>query len=407
MKIAVFHDLLSGGAKRALHESVRRLAANHHIDVFTLSSANHSFCDLRPQVDHYHIFDFQPLPLARSPFGRLNQAIRLTDLMRLRRVARAVARSIEGGGYDVVFVEPCQYETAPSLLRSLRGPPMVYYCQEPLRLLYEPTPSRPYDRPDSKRQHTLDRLDPLIPLYFKTLKDNDQRNIRRADRVLVNSAFVQDAVRRIYHVEAQVSYLGVDAQLFRPVAIEKRRMVLSVGSLTPMKGFDFLIQAVSRIPRPARPELAIASNFQNARERAYLEELARGLDVDLRLPGNVSDAQLVDLYNQALVTVYAPHREPFGLVPVESLACQTPVVAVREGGIQETIVHEHTGLLIERDPELFARAVAGLLDQPELAAAYGRNGRERVLRYWTWDQAVATLESHLISIAKKGQAPAA
>ncbi len=158
---------------------------------------------------------------------------------------------------------------------------------------------------------------------------------------------------------------------------------------------------------PESCQKSVLFGFQNARERAYLEELARGLDVDLRLLGNVSEAQLVDLYNQALVTVYAPHREPFGLVPVESLACQTPVVAVREGGIQETIVHAHTGLLVERDPEQFARAVAGLLDQPELAAAYGRNGRERVLRYWTWDQAVATLESHLISIAKKGQAPAA
>jgi glycosyltransferase involved in cell wall biosynthesis len=403
MKIAVYHNLLSGGAKRTLFESVRRLKARHRIDLYTLSSANHDFCDLRPHAGLHRVLDFQPLPLARSPFGRVNQALRLADLLRLRRATRAIAGEIARGGYDVALVEPCQYETAPSVLRALRGTPTVYYCQEPLRLLYEPTPSRPYDRPESKRRQMLDRVDPLIRLYFTELRNNDQRNTRSAGRVLVNSEFVLGAVRRIYGVEAQVSYHGVDAELFKPAPVEKRRMALSVGSLTPMKGFDFLIRAMACIPRAERPELAVASNFQNPRERDYLEALARELGVDLRLLGNVSDAQLVALYNQALVTVYAPHREPFGLVPVESLACQTPVVAVREGGVQETLAHERTGLLVEREPEPFGRAVAALIGNPELAAAYGRQGRERVLRYWTWDQAVANLEGHLAASATSGR----
>ncbi len=113
--------------------------------------------------------------------------------------------------------------------------------------------------------------------------------------------------------------------------------------------------------------------------------------------GDVSNERLVELYNQAKVTVYAPMREPFGLVPLESMACGTPVVAVREGGMQETIIQEQTGLLVERDPAQFAKAVQYLLSNPDLAAEYGHNGQEHVLRNWTWDQAVTTLENHLIA----------
>ena len=75
------------------------------------------------------------------------------------------------------------------------------------------------------------------------------------------------------------------------------------------------------------------------------------------------------------------------------------MVAVREGGLQESIVHEHTGLLVERDPARFAEAVQQLLANPKLAREYGRNGREHVLQNWTWEKAVDVLETHLADYA--------
>jgi hypothetical protein len=86
MKIAVYHNLSSGGAKRALFETARRLAARHELHVYSLSTADHAFGDLRGIAASHRIRRFQPLPLLRSPFGRLNQAIRWADLKRLRLV---------------------------------------------------------------------------------------------------------------------------------------------------------------------------------------------------------------------------------------------------------------------------------------------------------------------------------
>jgi glycosyltransferase involved in cell wall biosynthesis len=396
LRIAVYHNLPSGGAKRSLCETVRRLAARHMVDVFSLSSANHDFADLRPHVARHEVLPFQPRPLLRSPFGRTNPLIRVADLRRVAALCRRIAQETNQGGSDVALVHPCQYEVAPSLLRSLNGVPTVYFCQEPPRLFYEAMPARPYDRAHSRRRVFLDRFDPLPGYYRQTLANNDRRNTRSAQRVLVNSRFMQTLVGPIYGITPHVSYLGVDTDWLHPGEAAREPFVLSVGSLTPLKGFDFLIEALAQIPSVHRPRLVIASNFQNPPERAYLSALAEASNVALTLAGNVDDATLASLYRQARVVAYAPVREPFGLVALEAMASGTPVVAVAEGGIPETVTHEQTGLLAPRDQAAFADALMRLYSDPTLATAYGCNGRERALKHWTWDRAAVTLERHLI-----------
>jgi glycosyltransferase involved in cell wall biosynthesis len=404
VRIAVYHNLTSGGAKRTLLEGVRRLSRDHRVDAFSLSCAEQEFADLRPWVANHTIEDFAPLPLLRSPFGRLNQALRSADLLRLDRCNRRVAQRIDAGGYDVVFAHPCRFEQSPGVLRYLRTR-SVYYCQEPLRLVYEVMPRRPYDGDEAWVRRVLGSVDPLPGMYRRMVRGRDRANAGHATAVLVNSRFMADAVGRIYGVPARVSYHGVDTAQFRPISLDKRRFVLSVGSLTPLKGFDFLVRALARYPADQRPMLVIASNFQNPPERAYLESLAGALGVQLVLTCAVSDEALVRLYNEALLVAYAPVREPFGLVPLEAMACGTPVVAVAEGGIPESVRHEETGLLTSRDPDQFALAIQALIDDPARAREYGARGREHVLAQWTWDAAVRSLESELVS-ATQMEAPA-
>src|SRR5690606_7592592 len=91
----------------------------------------------------------------------------------------------------------------------------------------------------------------------------------------------------------------------------------------------------------------------------------------------------------------------------EAMACGTPVVAVREGGVLETVVHEETGLLVEREAQPFAAALSRLLADPQLAAEYGRRGRDLVLRRWSWDEAARRVEAELQAALPSGIAPAA
>jgi glycosyltransferase involved in cell wall biosynthesis len=400
MRIALFYNIPSGGAKRTIYEAVKRLATRHQIDVFTFTTANHEFADIRPFVQAYRIFEYNPTPLLSSPLGRLNHALRLSDLRKMDQSSKSIAREIESGSYDLAYIQPCQVTQSPVVLKHLHSVPSVYYLQEPPRAIYETRPLRPYYKNNGSRiRSIIDSVDPFLHTYDYAMRTVDLQNTRSAKKVLVNSKYVREVVRNIYQIEACLSYHGVDIDKFRPVKTVKQDVILSVGSLTPLKGFDFLIQSVACIDAQVRPPLVIASNFQMPEEKQYLVEMAEKLSVKLVLHNNISDEELVNLYNSARLTVYSPIREPFGLVSLESMACGTPVVAVREGGVQEAVLHEQTGLTVERDPTMFAEAIQALLANPEMAASYGRNGREHVVQNWTWDRAVETLETHLLASA--------
>ena len=405
MKIALYHNLPSGGGKRALFEMARRLAERHQVDVYTLSTAEHDFCDLRPFVGQHVVFPFRPLPLARRPFGRLNQGIRAADLLRLEAVQRRVAAQIDAGGYDVVFAHNCRFGQSPGVLKFLRTP-SVYYCQEPPRQIYEPPVERPYAR-YSRVQRMGNLVDPFPGIYRRTLAALDRNNVRAARLVLVNSAYSRESLYRVYGVFARVCYLGVDTDRFRLLALSKADFVLSVGALVPRKGFDFLIRSLAELAADHRPPLVIVSNYTDPRELVYLRGLADELHVAVDFRSQVSDDELVQAYNQARLTLYAPIMEPFGFVPLESMACGTPVVGVREAGVRESVVHGVTGILTERDPGAFAGALCDLLADGARAHELGQNGLQYVRRQWTWEATLEQAEANLKIAAERNKEQAA
>lgn len=398
MRIALFHNTPSGGAKRAIYEWTRRLAKNHQIDVYTLSSADHDFCDIRPFVQQHRVFDFSPRKLFGSPWGRLNQYQRWRDLGELMQIGQRIASEIDAGGYEVVFAHTCLYTFIPTVLEFV-DTPAIYYLHEPFGRKFIRQIQRPYSKPNQWRD-TLNRFDPLIALYNHRLNTIQLQSSHRAKRLLANSRFTQEQIEVAFGLEAPVCYYGVDGEEFHPVpGIREEGFVLSVGELSPRKGFDFIVKSLGAIPPANRPGLKLACNAVRPEEREYVERLAEQYGVKLEILLHLKTDELRLEYNKAQLCVYAPVLEPFGLVPLEAMSCGTPVVGVREGGVQESIVHEQTGLLVERDPVCFGAAVQQLLSNPALAAEYGRNGREHILGHWTWDRAVTRLEDHLISCA--------
>jgi len=372
---------------------VRRLSAHHELDLYTLSSAEHTFCDVRPYVARTFVVPFAPWRMLPSPFGRLNPIIRIANILRLDRLDRILAEQIDRAVYDVVFVHPCQLRQSPALLRFVRTP-TVYYLQEPPRWIYDPPVARPYCEAAGYRK-ILNRVDPLPLLYRYYLTMLDYQNTRRAGVVLVNSYFSRETVLRIYGINAMTCYLGVDSQKFRPLNVPRESYVISVGALTPLKGFDFLIQSVALVPYSKRPPVNIFWNSEQPGERVYLERLAKELDVSLRFKQLVRDDELVELYNRAVVTLYAPVLEPLGLTALESMSCGTPVIGVREGGVRETIADGVTGLLVERDPQAMAYALECFLADPQKIEEFGLRGREYTRQVWTWERTMTVLEQQI------------
>jgi len=400
MKIAVFHNLPSGGAKRMMFEIIRRLADQHEFHVFSISTANHEFCDIRQYVKSHTIYEFKETSLFHSPFGRLNQLVRWMNLNRLIKLNKNIATIIEDGKFDLVWVNPCQIQNSPAILKYVKNTPKLFICQEPLRILYEEMPKRPYDKSVNRFWKMLDNFDPLRRLFFQKLKSNDRTNIQQANLIVVNSDFMRVTVSKVYPVQPKTSYAGVDINFFTPEGISKENFLLSVGSLTPLKGFDFIIRAIAQLPIESRLPFMIASNFENPPEKDYLVELAKQLNVELHLMVGISDQVLKDLYNKATLTLYAPIREPFGLVAIESMACGTPVVGVAEGGLVETIQHQKTGLLTPRNEQEFASAMLTLLENPQKIEEFGKAGVIATTENWSWELSSSNFEKQFQFLKK-------
>jgi glycosyltransferase involved in cell wall biosynthesis len=178
-------------------------------------------------------------------------------------------------------------------------------------------------------------------------------------------------------------YGGVDPELFRPLGGERRRDVLFVGRILPHKRIDNLIRALSTLE--CKPRLIIIGPTLDHEYRASLERLSGELKVDTRFLGAVSDESLVDYYSSSMALVLPSSDELFGLVLVEAMACELPVVANKARGIPYAVDDGNTGYLVRPgDIKQLRDRLKLLLEDREEAKKIGAAGRQRVLEKFTW-----------------------
>ena len=190
-------------------------------------------------------------------------------------------------------------------------------------------------------------------------------------------------------------YLGIDTKLFKHIEVPKENFVLTVGQCLPEKGFEFILNSLGKIDDKIRPELIIVSDQGNINWKNYLENLATNLSVKLRILNMISDDELIMLYNQAKLVVYAPYLEPFGLIPLEAMSCGTPVVAVMDGGVKESVIHGETGILTDRDEEMFAKAIIELISNDDESEKLVNKSIKAVNNFWTLDDSGKRLFDYL------------
>ncbi|MFH8755835.1 glycosyltransferase [Streptomyces atroolivaceus] len=201
---------------------------------------------------------------------------------------------------------------------------------------------------------------------------------------------------------------GVDPRHFAPAgraadASSRPRRLVAVGRLVRRKGFDRAIRALAGVPDA---ELLVAGGppadllFAEP-EAERLRKLAEdhGVADRFSLLGSVPHGRMPALMSGADLVLSLPDYEPFGIVPIEAMACATPVVATAVGGHLDTVVDGVTGALVPpaadggRD---LATVIRTLLDDPVRLARFGAAGRERVLAHYTWDR-VADGVAHVYS----------
>jgi glycosyltransferase involved in cell wall biosynthesis len=193
---------------------------------------------------------------------------------------------------------------------------------------------------------------------------------------------------------------GVNLRRFTPhgpaaARTPGRRRVVCVGRLVERKGVGNLVTAMAGVPDA---ELLIAGgpapeDLDKTPEPRRLMALAEqhGVADRVRLLGRVERDALPALLRSADVVACVPWYEPFGIVPLEAMACGVPVVASAVGGLIDTVVDGVTGLHVPpRRPERVAAAINRLLDDGALAQSLGRAGARRARRRYGWDRIAAS-----------------
>ena len=358
----------AGGMNVYIRELARELGRSQTtIDIFTRRTSEHTpqIMELSPHVRVVHI--------TAGPSTRIHKH----DLYQyLPAFARGIDafRLDEGTGYDVLHSH-----------YWLSGVAGMQLAQR-------------WDVPHISMFHTLGHLKQLA--HPSTMEpplrlEMERRLIQQADRIIASTN--EERLQIIRHCGAtpgqvQVIPCGVDLKRFVPHEQQLARdrlglkrhqpVLLFVGRLDPFKGPDLLLKAAAMMQKQAQVVI-VGGELAGDQELEQLRELAAQLKISKRLLflGARPQQELPLLYSAADVTVIPSYHESFGLAAVESLACGTPVVATRAGGLTAIVCQGETGYLVPRSPGFFAERLDTLLQRPDLLAQMRRAARPSVLQF--------------------------
>ncbi len=399
--LATLGGIDAGGQNVYVEAVARRLAKDgHRVDVFTRRDRSRvaEVVEWRPGARTYHVPAGDPVEIPKEELLPLMPAFR--DWM-LGHMARQKLP------YDLVHAHFWTSGLVAADIKARTGLPYVvtFHALGRVRRQFQGGADR---FPDER---------------FEI----EERVARDADLVIAECP--QDArdLEDLYGADPQrlrVVPCGYDPALFRPIGQREarsrlgldphERIVLQVGRLVPRKGVDTVISAIAllRDRHNLFVRLLVVGGAERRPDRTRDPELARLMDLvdSLRLGDRVTfigrrdRKELRDLYGAADIFVSTPWYEPFGITPVEAMACGVPVIGSAVGGIKSTVADGETGYLVPpRDPEALADRMARCYEQPGLLPVLGRLAERRAKTLFTWDRVTQLLESVYDEVLEPGR----
>jgi len=366
MKIAIFYNISFSGAKRVVMEHVRGLRAiGNYVDIYTTDTKSDIF-DPGIYANKKFIYDLSSREINLPILRRLKKDYYDT-FFSLKFKHKKIAKDIDKNKYDIVLVHTDITTQAPFLLRYIKTK-NFYYCLEPLRNAYE------YSLRVNNNLKFLNKLYENLNRWIR--KWIDRVNTLSADNIITLSLFGRERIIAAYDLYPKISYLGVDEKEFIPKKVKKKNYILFVADKHPLYGYDIAEKVINLLPKNIKSKFKIISWTKENSER-------------------ISDRELVNIYNESLVTLSLSKFDTFGLVPLESMACGIPVIAFNVAGYRETVISNKTGYLVDFDPSEIAEKITYLFNHPAEANIMGKNGRKWIEERWTWKKQIEQLNNIL------------
>jgi glycosyltransferase involved in cell wall biosynthesis len=378
----------SGGQNIYVAQVARHLARlGYSVDVFTRRDRAElpAIVEMQPRVRVVHV------PAGPSQFVRKEELLPLMD--EFYAFVRDFARTRET--YQLVHANFFMSALVASRLKQALGIPFVitFHALGRVRRLHQ----------QEADQFPAERL------------RIEEECIAQADAIIAECPQDQEDLTTLYPADAariRVIPCGFDKGEFWPIARPfarralgldpKERIILNIGRLVPRKGIDTAVRALGRLVRShglAARLIVVGGNSDVpcpvlTPEIGRLREIAaaEGVAEHVQFTGRRSREFLKLYYNAADIFVTTPWYEPFGITPLEAMACGTPVVGADVGGIKYSVADGFTGSLVPpNDPDALAASLAKLYFDPDLRKQFGRNAIDRVHEQFTWGKVTASI----------------
>jgi glycosyltransferase involved in cell wall biosynthesis len=259
--------------------------------------------------------------------------------------------------------------------------------------------------------------------FFQRRIAEETRIAREAEYIIATSPMEEETIMELFKIKRSKIKLiseGVDTHIFHPangaafrkkLAIApKQQMILYVGRIEWRKGIATLLFAFQNVLKEfADAKLYIvgggktkASKKLDEAERNRLQQIITqlGQSDQVKFPGAITQERLKYYYSAADVCVVPSYYEPFGIVPLEAMACGTPVVASRTGGLQYTVKDGVTGYLAEpRTPSDVSDKILKVLKRGK--AYFSEKSLERIKSMFTWEKVASNYMNFFEEIKKQ------
>ena len=313
MRVAIVHDWLvtNAGAEKVLRGMVNLYP---DADIFSL-------VDFLTDKDRDTILDgknayttfIQKLPFAKKHFRNY-----------LPLFPKAI-ESLDLSGYDLII------SSSWAVAKGIKKDPNqihICYCHTPIRYAW-----------DLYEEYTSNLKQPkkfIVQQSLKYIRNWDISTLDRVDYFIANSKFIQERIQRIYHRESTVIYPPVNIDKFT-LHEEKGDFYLTASRLVPYKKTKLIVEAFNKMPDKKLVVIGSGEEYDS------IKKIAKD---NIKVLGYQSDEVLISTMQKAKGFVYAA-IEDFGIIPIEAMACGTPVIALNKGGTKETVINKLTGVHFE------------------------------------------------------------
>ena len=380
MYIAIYHPWLhtKGGAEKVVLNIAEALSRNNKVKILT------GYYDKNRTYDGFKNYAVELIQPSLKVDNFLSRALSSLSHFMFGKV-----KNIKS--YDLLIVSTGGISELITLHNYIN--PTIAYCHTPLRVAHQF-----YDYYISKSN-----LSKKIALWLsvKIYKILEKKSWKKMDYCICNSKNTRNNIIKYdlaNEEKLMVIYPGVDLKRFKPKKNSKNYLLVT-GRFKNYKNFELAIKSFKKL-RIKYPnfKLIIAGSKD---DKEYFKKIKKLSDKvgNINLRTNVSENELIKLYQNCFAYLFTAINEDFGITPIEAMACGKPVIAIDEGGVKETVENNKTGFLVESNADCMSNAILKLLKNKKLYKKMSRNAIKQAQKF-SWKSFQKSIYKKVKDVAK-------